>query len=349
MADFIDDDGDEDITKDPEYADLKPIKQDDGGHPVVAIRYAKEFSDVHNYFRAIIHKGELSERALKLSQRVIELNAANYTAWQFRRECIFKLNYDLQKELEFSKEIAKGSPKNYQLWWHRRIIIEAINKPQNDNENDSSSFKYDLKLEKELLRLILKSDAKNYHAWSHYHWILRTYKLYDDELQYLEKKLLLFDVRNNSAWNHRHFVIKETTGFNDINILQREIDFCRKKIENLATNHAVWYYYTQIICQYLKNFCDNDKDNKYKWNEERVKEIKWIQSVLNKQPYAPRATLFYIDLLIDKKYTNLNDLNKAKECLALLSQKIDRIRYNYYSYLIKGVEQQIKQIKNKST
>mmetsp|Transcript_33318 Transcript_33318/g.53395 ORF Transcript_33318/g.53395 Transcript_33318/m.53395 type:complete len:349 (-) Transcript_33318:94-1140(-) len=343
MADFAEDNDEveeTDITKDAEYADLTPIKQDDGEHPVVAIRYAKEFADVHNYFRAIIHKNELSLRALKLTERVIRLNPANYTAWQFRRECIFKLNYDLQKELEFSRAIAVSSPKNYQLWWHRRIIIEAITKAS--SAGTESAFAYDLSLEKELLRSILKGDAKNYHAWSHYHWLLRTYKLYEDELEYLEQKLLLFDSRNNSAWNHRHFVVKESTGFKDVKVLQREIAFCQEKIQKLATNHAVWYYYTQIVCVYLKQLCK--EDGKLSWSEYRADQVKWVQSVLDKQPYAARATLFYVDLLRDKETTNVADLGQAKMCLALLAEKIDRIRCNYYQYLIKGIEAQIQQL-----
>jgi len=32
--------------------------------------------------------GEYSERSLQLSAEVIARNAANYTAWQFRRKCI---------------------------------------------------------------------------------------------------------------------------------------------------------------------------------------------------------------------------------------------------------------------
>merc|ERR1719361_1792838 len=279
------------ITQDPEYEDLVPIPQDDGPNPVVAIRYSQKFKETHNYFRAILQKNEISERALKLSERIIRLNAANYMAWQFRRECIFKLNYDLTKELAFSREIAEKSPKNYQLWWHRRIIIEAHNKEEQ---------LYDLKEEKELLRSILKEDAKNYHAWSHYHWLLRTYKLYGDELEYLEQRLLVSDVRNNSAWNHRHFVVKETTGFDDVKILQREIAFCRDKIEKLASNQSVWYYYTQIVNVYLKKACKS-------WGEERAEQIKWIQSVLDQQPYAPRAILFYVDLLTDKGTANEKD------------------------------------------
>jgi len=330
MADFAE----KPIREDEDYADLTPIPQDDGPSPVVAIRYSQKFKEAHDYFRAILHKNEVSERALKLSERIIRLNAANYTAWQFRRECIFKLKYDLAKELVFSREIAEKSPKNYQLWWHRRIVIEAHNK-------DESTPSYDLKEEKQLLRSILVSDAKNYHAWSHYHWLLRTYKLYDDELQYLDQKLLVSDVRNNSAWNHRHFVVKQTTGFADLKVLRREIAFCRSKIEKVAANQSVWYYYTQIVTGYLKQHCDD-------WKGERMEQIKWIQSVLDKQPYAARAILFYVDLLTDKENADKKALGEAKALLTLLANKVDRIRYNYYNHLGKEIDAQIARLSDKA-
>ena len=112
--------------------------------------------------------------------------------------------------------------------------------------------------------------------------------------------------------------------------MQREIDFCRKKIESLATNHSVWYYYTQIVCQYLKRYFNkksssNDEEKEHEsngWTQQRQEQIKWIQGIINKQPYAPRASLFYIDLLTDKENTNLNDLNQAKAILAQLSEKL---------------------------
>jgi len=40
-----------------------------------------------DYFRAILKKNEISQRALDLTSKVINGNPANYTAWHFRRLC----------------------------------------------------------------------------------------------------------------------------------------------------------------------------------------------------------------------------------------------------------------------
>lgn len=45
-------------------------------------------------------------------------------------------------------------------------------------------------------------------------WIIKEFKLWDNELDYVDK-LLEDDVRNNSAWNQRYFVINHTTGFTE--------------------------------------------------------------------------------------------------------------------------------------
>ena len=44
-----------------------------------------------NYFRAILKKDEISERAFKLTTEVIEKTFGNYAAWTFRRQLIKEL------------------------------------------------------------------------------------------------------------------------------------------------------------------------------------------------------------------------------------------------------------------
>src|SRR5688572_16384525 len=96
------------------WKDVTPIAQDDGPDPVVPIAYRSEFREVMDYFRAILKSNEMSERALKLTRAVINGNPANYTAWHFRRLCMFHLKADLELELKWVERLAAASPKNYQ-------------------------------------------------------------------------------------------------------------------------------------------------------------------------------------------------------------------------------------------
>ena len=70
-----------------------------------------------NYFRAVLKSGEKSERVLELLNSVIEVNAANYTAWHYRRQTLDALAADLHAELELITEIGLENPKNYQIWY----------------------------------------------------------------------------------------------------------------------------------------------------------------------------------------------------------------------------------------
>lgn len=57
--------------------------------------------------------------------------------------------------------IVHSQPKNYQVWHHRRVLVEWL--------QDASSEKY-------LTEAVLAKDAKNYHAWQHRQWVIRTFK-----------------------------------------------------------------------------------------------------------------------------------------------------------------------------
>lgn len=179
----------DDILGQYDWSDVEPVAQDDGEHPVVSIAYPSHFVKVMDVFRGVLRTGEKSARTLALTEAVIDLNAANYTAWQFRRECLVALGSDLAAELAYVEGVSAVSPKNYQLWFHRRKVVEML--------GDASG-------EMPFVEKVHAGDAKNYHAWSHLQWVTATFGLWDAQVSYATR-LIEEDVRNNSAWNHRWF------------------------------------------------------------------------------------------------------------------------------------------------
>jgi protein farnesyltransferase/geranylgeranyltransferase type-1 subunit alpha len=71
-----------DYAEDPEWIDVEPIPQDEGGpNPLAAIHYSAEYSEAMSYLRAVMAKNEMSERALALTEHIIDMNPAHYTVW----------------------------------------------------------------------------------------------------------------------------------------------------------------------------------------------------------------------------------------------------------------------------
>jgi protein farnesyltransferase/geranylgeranyltransferase type-1 subunit alpha len=279
----------------PDFSDLSPVEQNDGLNPVCPIAYTPEFLDSMNYFRAILGKDERTERAFEVCTRVIKYNSACYTAWYFKRLVIEAISYDKHKEMADTYEMCKNHPKNYQIWYHRRWLVQ-----QTQDASNELSFTAE----------ILAEDAKNYHAWSHRQWVIKTFNLFENELAYVET-LITSDVRNNSAWNQRYFVIHHT-GLTKETILT-EIIYAQSKICLSPNNECPW--------NYMIGLCKGTKISSW---EDIVsfcaeKEGKW--------PFCANLLSLIMDIEEEKE-----NYEKANQVCTKLKDGVDDIHKKYWAY-----------------
>ncbi|KAL3139973.1 hypothetical protein ABBQ38_004260 [Trebouxia sp. C0009 RCD-2024] len=219
------------LSQRPEWKDVQPVAQPDSLQAVVAIQYTTQAEETLSYFRAVRAAKELSPRALDLTQEVIYINSADYTAWAYRWQCLEAVG-GLDDEMRFINEMASRSPKNYQLWNHRRRL----------------AFKRGADYAQEELKYAaecLAEDAKNYHAWAHRQAIVRQFGLWQQELDVVSE-LLQEDVRNNSAWNQRFFILSEAT-HRLFGSPTQESMFVQDRIVACPHNESSWNYLRGLL------------------------------------------------------------------------------------------------------
>jgi protein farnesyltransferase/geranylgeranyltransferase type-1 subunit alpha len=225
---------------------VAPVPQDDGPDPVVTIAYSDEFRMLMGYFRAVLRTQEFSPRVLLLTSALLQHNAANYTVWQYRRDCLRELAADLNAELDYVDSFAEENPKNYQIWNHRRVIVETL-------KNASR--------EKKFTEKVFGVDSKNYHAWAHRQWAIKTFDLWEGEIAFVET-LLEADIRNNSAWNHRWFVVqnrwradRQVAGLQSAPVsaeeCEAELAFVWKALQVAKNNESAWNYLRGLAFAHL--------------------------------------------------------------------------------------------------
>eukprot|EP01061_Rhynchopus_euleeides_P022868 TRINITY_DN37344_c0_g1_i1.p1 TRINITY_DN37344_c0_g1~~TRINITY_DN37344_c0_g1_i1.p1 ORF type:complete len:328 (+),score=86.41 TRINITY_DN37344_c0_g1_i1:168-1151(+) len=178
----------------PEWSDVTPVSQPDAPDPVVAIQYREVFADCHAYLRAVMQAGEKSARVIELTKTCIDNNAANYTAWKYRRDAILHTGASIQDELDLIAMMCSMFPKNFQIWHHRGELLRAMGSIAN---------------EKEVTRKALSEDAKNYHVWSHRRSVIEHFSAYEGEKE-LALDHIKDDFRNNSAYNYLFYVMEQT-------------------------------------------------------------------------------------------------------------------------------------------
>ncbi|EJC98263.1 farnesyltransferase [Fomitiporia mediterranea MF3/22] len=225
-----------------EWADITPISQHEPDeNPIAPIFYSETYKDATDYFRGVVRAQEMSERVLTLTESIIRMNPAHYSAWQYRYGTLIAINAPLDDELELMDELAEKYLKNYQVWHHRRLLLQrgALTKTP--------------AAELAFIARGLSHDAKNYHTWSYRQWVLAYFnqdKLWGGELRYIEN-MLEDDVRNNSAWHHRFFVVFSSgvrKGEEDREeVVRRELTFTKDKIALAPNNASAWNYLRGVL------------------------------------------------------------------------------------------------------
>eukprot|EP00069_Balaena_mysticetus_P014585 bmy_10255T0 len=110
--------------------------------------------------------------------------------------------------------------RDERIWQHRRVLVEWLRDPSQ---------------ELEFIADILNQDAKNYHAWQHRQWVIQDFNFCDNELQYVDQLL------------KEDFVISTTTGYNDHDVLKREVQYTLETIKLVPHNESAWNYLKGVL------------------------------------------------------------------------------------------------------
>lgn len=293
---------------------IYPSKEEDGA---VRIAVSEQFRDAFAYLRAVLASGEISSRVFLLTEDCIQLNPANYTLWQFRRELLKKLQIDLSKELKYLDDVIMQSPKNYQVWHHRRAIVDMIGASSAANELAFTAS-------------VIEDETKNYHAWQYRQSILRQFvfvgdsvdKAVDAELAFTAK-LIFEDARNNSAWNNRYFVLQSTGRINDPKIFDSEISFTKRFIERMPNNESVWNYLAGLL---LATGISSRSDV--------VAFVEDLYERTEPSKRAPYLISFLCDILLENIENGVNPSENCKRAKELYNELIalDPTRANYWKH-----------------
>ncbi|GAA5971708.1 hypothetical protein JCM3765_007623 [Sporobolomyces pararoseus] len=233
------------------WEDLQPVPQNDAPNCLVPIAYHEQYRDAMDTFRALVQKGEKSQRTLEVTEGLIQMNPGHYSVWKYRADTLLELKTELVQELELLDAMVKHHLKSYQVWQHRRTIVLALDDPSRELEFTAKALSF---------------DSKNYHTWAYRQFILCHFysdaedkpssssttttkeerkRVWDEELEYVEK-LIREDIRNNSAWNQRFFVAFESQmGGEDVG--EREIQYAKTQLAISPNNPSAWNYLRGVL------------------------------------------------------------------------------------------------------
>ncbi|KAH7581137.1 RAM2 [Nakaseomyces glabratus] len=309
------------------FGDVEPMPIEMGSDELCKILYSDEYKLLLGLCRRLMSLGELSQRALLLTAKVIAIAPAFYTVWNYRYSIIKEQLSSLDKveqgalvnkELDWLDEVTLSNPKNYQIWSYRQALLKVHPSPQ-------------LKRELPIIQLMIDEDTKNYHVWSYRKWCVLFFKDFNHELPFTDM-MIRRDIYNNSAWTHRMFVWQHTES-SSTQVIAEIDNYLRGKIELAPQNISCWTYlrglyelflhenYDPSIIRFAEGFIDGVLDS-----DSTAEKIETIES-----SYA-------LEFLAHVYSRNPSTQEKALRAYQLLSDKFDPIRANLWQHKIKQLK-----------
>ncbi|KAJ2364218.1 CAAX geranylgeranyltransferase alpha subunit [Coemansia sp. RSA 2607] len=330
-ATLIDDNSDVDeveevpLSQQPEWADVTPLEQQDGGYPLCPIAYTDSYKELMGYMRAVMAAGEISKRAYSLTSQVIEENPAHYTVWVYRKRLVTELSLDIEAELNWLSDIAAMHPKNYQPWHHRQVLVAMLLEPQQLDETHPV-----IRRELSFLANAIDEDSKNFHAWSYRQWLVQRYDLWTQEESFVDA-MINQDVRNNSAWNQRYFVLVRSNRDSKVDEqkVRDEIEYSLEMIKRAPNNESPWSYIVGMLLRHAPEML-------------HAELLPRIQRMAEEgdTAQAMQASSFYWSALVDIYETqamlqeNVREemITLARETCAVLASDHDPTRMKYWEF-----------------
>ena len=280
--------------------EITPVPQFSDKVKVMQINYPPSDKKIMDIFRAVYLSKEISKRVYDLTTIVINNRPTNYSAWVLRRECLDKVKeINLMDELKWLDDECIKNQKNYQMWHHRKLLIEKMN---------------DVSQEKKLLDEIFKSEPKNFHAWTHRIWMIRRFNNIEGEYNFIER-MLDDDIKNNSVWNYRFFFVLYLNGNKlNHNAIANEINYTIDKIRKCPLNECPYCYIRGLVTKF-----------KFKLND-----FVGLKQELEKLVNENENNRYAMNLLLDC-YEEEKNGKKFNEIIEKLI-KVDYIRKKYYGW-----------------
>ena len=201
--------------------------------------------------------------------------------------------------------IGPFNPKNYQIWYYRRELLERHNDPS---------------VELQFVERMLEDDSKNIHAWGYRQWVIQRFGLWSAELKYSES-LIEQDVKNNSAWTERYFVMANTSNLKDTAVLEQEISYTCDRIRLNTQNESPW--------SYLRGLFQDDPADKKRPATDFPQLKQFAFEIFALKPKCRFALQFLVFFYEQEQKHELTEL------AVLALKRLDVIRAKYWAFRLR--------------